>query len=302
MRAWLQAARPLAQANIATPLLFGEVLAFAISGDWNWWLVALTHLAGVFDHLFIVFANDVADEEGDRENTTFNAFSGGSRVLADGKLTRKSLRAASLVVAALLLLLAGGTALTFDRPLLFPGWVAGVVLLWAYSYRPLALSYRGYGELAQGLGVGVILPALGFYAIAGTLDSLPWLALLPTFVAGAASNILTAIPDEPADKACDKQTWPVRFGGRRARKHCLLLMGLAVALTPWVVPTEDKLVWASIQVVPAVLLLWNARALDKATPENRRACVQFVVLTGGAHTALMLGWIIALGLGLAHFG
>lgn len=301
--AWIQAARPLAQVNIAVPLLLGEALGYAVAGVWSWPLFALTHVAGVLDHLFIVFANDVADEEGDRANTTFNEFSGGSRVLIDGKLEASSLRRAAAVVGVLLVGVAATTAFAWSRPLLLAAWGLGIALLWAYSFPPSRLSYRGYGEIAQGLGLGVVLPVIGFYAMTGSIDELPWQALLPMFAVGLAGNISTALPDAPADAACDKRTWPVRYGDRRARKHSLQILGLATAATPFVLPLAEQWVWAAAEVGPALVLIVNWKlGLESADPTSRSECRRFVLLNGLAINLLLGGWALALGLGLAHFG
>ena len=92
---------------------------------------------------------DVADEDADRANDVPTPFSGGSRVLVEGKISTAALRRASWLAVLALMALAAFMALGMDRPLLFPLWVGGIALLWAYSYAPLRLSYRGYGELAQ---------------------------------------------------------------------------------------------------------------------------------------------------------
>ena len=63
--AWLQAARPLAHANIAPPILLGQALAFAAGSPFDPAMAAIAHSFGVLDHLYIVFANDYADREGD---------------------------------------------------------------------------------------------------------------------------------------------------------------------------------------------------------------------------------------------
>src|SRR5690606_30972610 len=133
-------------------------------------------------------------------------------------------------------------------------WGAAVMLLWAYSFPPLRLSYRGYGELAQGLGVGVVLPLLGFYLQAGTIGGVPWVALVPSFMLAFASNIATAVPDREADEAVDKQTWPVRYGDARARKHALQIAALGALATPFVVPDLPPAGLAAVQVGPLALL------------------------------------------------
>ncbi len=212
-KSWIQAARPLAQGNIALPLLFGQALAFAVSGEGSLIVLGLVGLWGVLDQLFIVFANDFADRHDDPGGDAKTLFSGGSGVLPEGKLRPGQLLVAALGAYALLGVLSVG--LDFfrcDAPWLSSLWLLGGVLVWAYSYGPLRLSYRGNGEVLQGLGVGVVLPLVGYAAQRGNLDALPWLWLLPSFVFAFASNIMTALPDFKADRRANKRTWPVRFG------------------------------------------------------------------------------------------
>jgi|GEM_PF-384612 len=293
VRAWLQAARPLAQANIAVPLLFGELLAIHAIGRVDVTMLIIAHVFGVFDQLFIVFANDVADEEGDRLNETHNMFSGGSRVLPEAKLSSRALGIAAIVMATIMLALSGAAA-ALDRPAMLGGWALAVGLLWAYSYAPLRLSYRGLGELTQGIGVGLVLPLIGWYLQIGHFEGLPWLALLPCFLLAFASNISTALPDHPADVAVNKQTWPVRFGEARARKHSLQIIALGVFLSPLVLPKLDHAGLAGVEIGPALALLINLRLLPKADASERRNCRRFVFLNGLAINLALAGWIVAL--------
>ena len=294
LSAWIQAARPLAHANLAIPLLVGEVMAWAVTGALDLRLVLLTHLAAVLDQLFIVFANDVADEDADRANDVPTPFSGGSRVLVEGKISTAALRRASWLAVLALMALAAFMALGMDRPLLFPLWVGGIALLWAYSYAPLRLSYRGYGELAQGLGLGVGLPLIGYYTVAGSFDGFVWEALAPLFLLGFAGNINTALPDAEPDAAADKRSWPVRFGVSRARKHTLQILGLATFMTPFLLPGAPQSTWVAVEVGPALVLLIGALTWREADPSDRRGCVRFVVLAALALNLLMLGWCGAL--------
>lgn len=296
MRAWLQAARPLAQANIAIPLLYGELLAFAVTGQLDGTMLIAAHAFGVLDQLFIVFANDVADEAGDRLNTTFNAFSGGSRVLPDGKLSARALSRAAAGCALLLLTLCALLAGLADRPAMLLGWVVAIALPWAYSFAPLRLSYRGLGEATQGFGVGVVLPAIGWYLQVGDLHSLPWVALVPSFALAFASNISTALPDHAADTAVAKATWPVRFGQARARKHSLQIIAIAVLMTPLVLPEATHTELFLVELGPALALVLNLRLGRRADAEQRKSCARFVFLNGLAINAALLGWSVLLAL------
>ncbi len=263
---WMQAARPLAQGNIAIPLLFGQALAHFERGlfDARWCAAALAW--GLVDQLLIVFANDYADREHDGAERTL--FSGGSGVLPDGKIEPHAMRAAAGIAALGLF----GLSLAFSllgRPLSLAAWLAAVALIWAYSFAPLRLSYRGNGEVLQALGVGWTLPSLGYYLQAGELSTFPLWALAPLFLLGFAGNVTTALPDLEADRRAAKRTWALRFGPRAARLGSVLLIALAAALFAFTMPGASPLERAWLFALPALPLLanlvgmWNPRATDR---------------------------------------
>ncbi len=210
---WIRAARLPAQSNIALPLLVGQALAVQQGHRWSWTAAALAFGFGLFDQLFIVFANDVADVDTDRENRTFTPFSGGSRLLVEGALAPRALGAAAIAAAAVAGALAAALAVLHRSAAPLGLFVAAIALLHAYSFRPLRLSYRGGGELAQVLGTGVVLPLLGWVAQTGTLHAFPWGALAFLLPIRFACAIATALPDEPSDRASAKRTLPVAIGG-----------------------------------------------------------------------------------------
>lgn len=290
--AWWQAARPLAQANIAVPLAVGAALAVSRQGSLDVPALLLTFAFGLFDHLFIVFANDVADEDGDRRNDRATMFSGGSRVLPEGKLDATALRRGAMAMAFGMVAVALWAAFVHARPGALVAAGLAALLLWAYSYPPLRLSYRGHGELAQGLGLGVVLPAFAFYMQTGSLHGLAPITFVPLVLFGFAGNILTALPDEAADAAVGKASWPVRFGLQRARKHALQLSAIAVVAAPLVLPESIDRTWlASVEVVPLALLALAALTWRSAASDDTRAMVRFVLLCVGAVELAMLGWV-----------
>ena len=299
---WIQAARPLAQVNIAIPLLFGQAVAFARYGTFDPLIFAVLAVYGLAVHLFIVFANDVADEEADRLGSA-SRFGGGSRVLPEGKLRRADLQQGALLMAATIFSATLFLAVHGGRPWM-PLWtLAPLVLVWAYSFRPLRLAYRGYGEVIQGIGVGVVLPLTAFYAQAGeiSLTALPPLA--PAFLLGVAGNILTSLPDHPGDEAAGKHSYSVRFGPWQARRHAIELTLFAAVLGHLVIPDFSRvldLVFAAPAITLAIL---GARLLGSADAQNPDECERFVMLVGGAGHLLLVVWSIALvAIGLALGG
>ncbi len=286
LRALFRASRPLAHANVAPPILFGQALALATTGRFSWTGFVIAQLFGVVDHLFIVLANDYADRDADAKNRYATPFSGGSRVLPEKLLTAGTVR--GLAIASGIAVLGVGGAGALVSPALPVLAVVAVLLMLAYSYPPLRLSYRGGGELLQGLGVGVVLPMVGL-AAQGALTGEVVFFLAPTFVLGVAGNVLTAIPDERADRDVAKKTVPVRLGASPARALSIALHLFGVILGTLAFP---------IDVITAGLVLAIGVALQigsmLVTQLDRRSTLRFVILGGATETLAILGWSIGL--------
>ena len=292
LRAWLRAARPLAHGNIAPPILLGE--AMASSGrTLDLSLLVCAHLFGVLDQLVIVFANDFADEETDRNNATSTPFSGGSRVLVRGELRAHDLGRAALVMSASLLVFSGVVGWLFARPYLPLFAVVALALMQAYSFAPLKLSYRGGGELLQGLGIGIVLPTLGYYMQRGSLEGLsPW-ALFALFLFGVAGNVLTALPDTASDRLSQKRTWSVLFGEHHARTRAMAIVSLAQVLLAFSLHVR-VLETGLVLLIPSVALLIAIRWLPAGDSSHRKPLLFFLISAAGAMTFAELGWSIAL--------
>ncbi len=233
--AWIKVSRLPSQSYIFCPILFGQACYFLQSGRLDLNILVLMQLFGLFDQLYIVYANDYADIEVDRRNTDFNIFSGGSRVLVDGDLRPAQLKYAAFLMAGLCL--ACGIILTYfyHRWLAVPIIVIALGLLWMYSYPPVKLSYRGGGEFLQMPGVGLVLPVFGYYAQSGQITGFPWpllLAVLPTQLACAMG---TSLADEPSDREGGKRTLPVILGQRTTKYVIIALNFMSIGILPLVI-------------------------------------------------------------------
>ncbi|MCP4752248.1 MAG: prenyltransferase [Proteobacteria bacterium] len=255
--AWTKASRLQSQSYIFLPILFGQACHYFQGNEINWTILVLMHLFGLFDQLYIVYANDFADRDTDSRNTTYNIFSGGSRVLVDKNLSPGQLGRGAILMAALCL--ACGVVLTaaYHRWLAVPGVGIALVLLWMYSYRPVALNYRGGGEFLQMLGVGMVLPVLSYYSQAGQVIGFPWpvlAAVLPTQLACAMG---TSLPDEPSDRFFHKRTASVLLGSQPTKALVVGLNLASIACLPWVMPagSTDSTIGAVMAIPLAATIL-----------------------------------------------
>ncbi|MBM4310137.1 MAG: prenyltransferase [Deltaproteobacteria bacterium] len=228
LQAWLLASRPASQTYIFFPLLLGQAVHYSRTGWIDWSVFVLLHLYGLFLQLFIVYANDRADIETDRLNTTYTVFSGGSRTLVNGLISLQENYAAVLYTVALNVMVGIFLTAVCGRALALPFIGLSLGLLWMYSFSPVRLSYRGGGELLQMFGVGLVLPVFGYYGQAGDAARFEW-ALLAFILPGQlACAMATALPDEPSDRASGKHTSAVLLGPGAAKLVIIILNAAAI--------------------------------------------------------------------------
>lgn len=256
MRTWIQAARPLAHVNIVVPLLLGQAAAWHVTGrfELGWFAAALVW--GVLDHLFVIFSNDFADRRADSGRRT--VLSGGSGVIPEGKLSPGQVARAAQVAAALLMFFSLALMLV-GRPWTPAYALAAWLLVWLYSFPPVRASYRGGGELLQGIGVGIGLPSLGYYMQCEAVLAPGWV-IGPATLLGVCSNVLTALPDVEDDARADKRTWPVRRGTPSARRFASAGIAFgSFAVFLWT-PGVALPVKAVVSILPLLPLLIGTRA------------------------------------------
>jgi putative NADPH-quinone reductase/1,4-dihydroxy-2-naphthoate octaprenyltransferase len=175
-----------------------------------WWALACLFWIEVA----AVLTNELCDVATDRHNRNFGPFTGGSRVLVDGKLSVREVQggiAAALGLAAVsagALVLAAGA----DSPALLALAVLTVLAL-GYTAPPLKLSYRGLGELDVGLTHSLGAMLCGFVVQGGPWSApAPWLLSVPLCLAVLPGITLSGVPDHDADRLAGKRTLAVRTG------------------------------------------------------------------------------------------
>lgn len=224
-----------------------------------------------------VLINEGVDFPSDRDNRFFSTFTGGSRVLVDGLLSRRELGIG--IAAALGAFLAASAWLLSWTPTSESAVLsvlgALTILAIGYTAPPLKLCYRGLGELDVAVthSIGVIL--CGYVFLGGAWnDALPWLLSLPLLLAIMPSITLSGIPDLEADAAAGKRTLAVRLGQRGALIVCLIFTLLAAgAALIWQTMGLAAGAFAGIAyvVVPhAALLSWLLlRRIESKRPPGR---------------------------------
>ena len=221
-----------------------------------------------------VFLNEWFDFDSDRLNRHGGPFTGGSRVLVDGRLDRAALSKGiglSILGAAAAL-----AALFAMAPAASTVPVAAIYALFAmlalaYTVPPMKLSHRGFGEIDVALTHSAGAIVAGYVAQGGPWsDSLPWLLALPLGLAVLPSILLAGCPDRVADQAVGKRTLVVMLGPRPAIRlamaACLAAPAVAALLSLTRIDMAALLGWSAAG--GAVHALWLWRRLHRLANEN----------------------------------
>ncbi|HET6810412.1 MAG TPA: UbiA family prenyltransferase [Acidimicrobiales bacterium] len=201
---------PFLTATLVPVALGGAVAARHHLFRWGWFLLAL--LAAVAVHLGLNMANDLYDQASgaDEANATPTPFSGGSRVLQYGLVSRRAMLTGCIGLYVMAVGIGAYLAAARGWGLLGIGAV-GVFLSLAYTAPPFRLVHRGLGEPVTALGFGPVMAVGTFYACAGRWSWETVLASIPVAILIALVLYVNQIPDRAGDAAAGKRTLIVRW-------------------------------------------------------------------------------------------
>lgn len=211
---WTRISKPFKHQTMLYPFLLGTVLAWFEIKSLNWavFLVSLIAVVLMVEASFV--SNDYFDYETDKKNVS--AITGGSKVLVEGLLAKKQVRA--LAIVSFLLALPLGVALQFYFKTgiwTLPLGLTGMLLAYAYSGKPFRLSYRGLGEMSLAINNSWTPIFAGYYLQTHHLSWLPTVVSLPYLVGVLSQKLIREFPDVEADRAANRRNLLVIFGRER---------------------------------------------------------------------------------------
>jgi len=291
IRRYVRATRPMFLTASILPVLVGTSWGYRAAGelDLSALLWAIAAIACV--HAAINVLNDVFDDLGgsDRVNVgRIFPYTGGSRFIQNGVLSVRAMA----VWGVLLLLLGGlfGAVLLLEKgaPVLWFG-LAGVALGVLYSAPPVQLSARGLGEVAVGMGFG-LLPVVGAAWLQSPDAALS--ALLPSVPVACwamAILLINEVPDQAADAAAGKRTLVVRLGLTKTAALYVLLQLLALI----VIAAAVRLNWLHL-AVPVILLLAAIYAgLGLGAGQRRlKRSIELTLMIHALGCVWLSGWLL----------
>jgi 1,4-dihydroxy-2-naphthoate octaprenyltransferase len=285
---WIRAMRlPFLTATVV-PVVLGTIIAWQETGAFNGAHFVLA-LAGIsLIHLGANLSNDFFDfqSENDLINTGFNAFSGGSRVIADRQLSPGAVFRAAMTcygagtITGLLL------AWLSSSILLGALVITGVLAGYFYTAPPLKFAYRGAGEVVNTLAFGPLIVSIACLAQAAPLSPAVIAAsVFPGLLLGLLL-LINEFPDYEADIGAEKRTLVVRLGRPQALNlhHAglaavFLLVPLTIALGS--LPATALIALLTLPLAARIVRLTRAHLHEPRMPCSANAlCYQLHFLFG----------------------
>ncbi|MBC3929787.1 prenyltransferase [Undibacterium sp. CY21W] len=247
-------------------------------------------LFGLVAHAGINVLNDYYDAlngTDDANNERIFPFTGGSRFIQNGVLSRRETAIFGGILMLLVVVAGIWLMLVSDAALLWIG-AAGLFIGWAYSAPPFKLNSRGLGEI--GVWAGFALIAIGSDVVQrGTFSVKPLIAVASYALLVTDLLFINQFPDEKADGIAGKRHWVVRLGHHNAR---WLYAVIAAAAYLWLAAA----VWggalprfALLALASSVLSLQAARTLiqHSATPSSLTPAIQQTIAAAALHGLLL---------------
>jgi 1,4-dihydroxy-2-naphthoate octaprenyltransferase len=178
-------------------------------------------------HLGLSYSNNYFDIKGDKFNKP-NLFSGGSEVLINNPDLKKICLGISLFLMIISIVLAFVFIILYSFSYYFLVFVIfGNLLGFFYSAPPLKLAYRGIGEIANMITMGIIMPGIGYWIVKGGFDLLFFIFASVLLLYGLQFIISVELPDMEGDLKANKFTLVAKIG--RKNSYRLLLLSIISA-------------------------------------------------------------------------
>jgi 1,4-dihydroxy-2-naphthoate octaprenyltransferase len=288
------ATRPMFFPASALPVLLGTAWGARLGGALDPGPFALALAAVLSVHAGVNILNDVYDDLGgtDRINTGhIQPYTGGSRFIQNGVMTARQMFRWGIALLAFAVGL-GIALFAMKGPGVLLFGAAGVALGVLYSAPPIRLSARGLGEVAVGIGFGVLPVTGAAWLQCGALDWGGLLLSLPVALWVINILLVNEIPDAAADGATGKRTLVVRLGPDGTQRLYILLNALAALCVVAAFATGPL----PLAAVAAALLLplaalGAARGISRTT-DPRRTLTKSIKATLTIHAAGTL-WLAA---------
>lgn len=255
--AWLSAVRlPLLGASIL-PAVLGSVIACKAAGMFDWFMMLMVVAGVALFHTGSNLINEYFDYRSgaDAANEEYAApFTGGTRVLVEGRLKPNAVLAAavfSYLSGSMIGIWLAYTAGFWIYVLGIIGILSGVL----YVAPGVSLLNAGWGEITVGMNFGILIVEGAFYVQTGYFSVEAFFVSLPISLLIAAVLLINEFEDYKGDKSSGKISMVVRIG-RKGSVKCLAVVFALAAVSIILLPIVSSAPASSLLALLTVPFLW----------------------------------------------
>ena len=207
--------------------IMGSLLAISSGIGFSFNLFIFGYAIMLPAHLGLSYSNNYFDIEVDKHNNPIS-ISGGSRILIENPDLRKTCLFIALVLMSISIILSVFFISIYNFSILFFLFILFANLLgFFYSAPPIKLAYRSFGEIANMINIGFLMPGIGYWIIKGSFDLFYFVFAFALFFYGLEFIILVEMPDMEGDKIGNKNTLIVKKG--RKFGYIVILITLIIS-------------------------------------------------------------------------
>jgi len=270
----------------------GVFLAVSSGVDFSFTYFFIGYVIMFPAHLSLSYSNNYFDISVDKFNKP-SVFSGGTKILIDNPELITLCKKIAIGLIILSIMFATLFVIFFSYPLSYLAFIVfGALLGWFYSAPPLKLAYRGFGEIANMINMGLLMPGIGYWTMSGKMDIFFFVFAVPFFLYGLNFMIIVETPDLEGDIKGDKNTLVTRIGRKKSYK--LILLSLLSASLYYLIIGYIGLfksyfnysVIYALSLIPLIIAIYGwfkqpfteKRAL-KISENNMYALLIFIIIT-----------------------
>jgi 1,4-dihydroxy-2-naphthoate polyprenyltransferase len=246
------------------PFILGMIISRSQGYPLNIPVAIFSTIAIVLIMLATYYSGEYYDYESDCLNTSYNKFSGGSRILPSGLIPKEQVWIASVSCLGGAALIGLGIYFFFQTgPFTLPLGALGMLCGFFYSSRPIQWAYRGIGEILIGLCYGWLTVNTGYYLQAGHFDLLPTAVSIPIGISIFLVILINEFPDYFADRASGKKNLVVRLGREKASWLYASLSGICFLTILLGIFQGVPSIIALFSIIPLAFIIRNLFSIKK---------------------------------------
>jgi len=173
-------------------------------------------------HLSLSYSNNYFDTDVDKFNKPIS-ISGGTKILIENPELKQLCKKIAIVLIISSISIAIVFVILFSFPITYLVFIIfGNLLGWFYTAPPLRLAYSGFGEIANMINMGFLMPGIGYWTMNGNLDMFFLIFSITFLLYGLNFIIIVETPDMEGDKKAKKMTLVAKIGRKQSYKISIL--------------------------------------------------------------------------------